>query len=237
MPRLYCPDLAQPGPLVLDGLEAHHLLHVLRGRCGDSVELFNGTGRQAQAEVVAVAKRNVTLRVDEVRVEPPASWSVTLATAVPKGDRFDWLIEKVTELGVTRLIPLTTARSVVDPRDSKLDKLRNTVIAACKQSGRNHLLEIGGVTCWSDFLAVRAAGPAFVADPDPSGLTLAAVPRGKSSLTFAVGPEGGFTSDEVAEAVNRGFQKLRLGPRILRIETAGVALAALALALVDTDEL
>ena len=156
-----------------------------------------------------------------------------LATAVPKGDRFDWLIEKATELGVTRIIPLVTARSSVDPREGKLDKLRQTIIAACKQCGRNHLLELSAVTAWSDFVRTEFSNrAAFIAHPssDPVDLAPEIIDFSRQpSLLFVIGPEGGFTDEEVAWAMSCGAKGLRLGSLVLRIETAAIALAALAI--------
>lgn len=214
----------------LDGTEAHHLMHVLRIGTGEVVELFDGRGLVATSEVKALRKRDVELTVVTSRREKSAVREVILGTAVPKGDRFDWLIEKATELGVTRIVPLLTSRSSVDPRDSKLDKLRQAVIAACKQSGRNHLLELTGVVPWADF--VRNEFPqrtAFIAQPAPLGSPLALAGNSaseQSSLVMAIGPEGGFTGEEVALAVAAGAKPVSLGPLILRIETAAVALAA-----------
>lgn len=229
--RFFAPSLSESGTLTLDGPEAHHLMHVLRIAAGEAVEVFDGRGLVVSAVVVAVRKRDVELRVVTSRRDAPPAREVILGTAVPKGDRFDWLIEKATELGVTRIVPLVTARSSVDPRDGKLDKLRQTVIAACKQCGRNHLLELSPVTAWADFvrneLPHRAAFIAHLspaANP-PSASMLDHLP----STVLAIGPEGGFTNEEVALAVAAGAKPISLGPLVLRIETAAIALAALAL--------
>ena len=232
--RFFAPSCSESGTLTLDGPEAHHLMHVLRIAPGEQVEVFDGRGLVVSAEVVALRKRDVELRVMAARREPSPTREVILGTAVPKGDRFDWLIEKATELGVTRLVPLVTSRSSVDPRDSKLDKLRQTVIAACKQCGRNHLLEISPVTAWADF--VRSELPhraAFIAHPssDASPLSPGLLTLGhQSSTVFAIGPEGGFTDEEVALAVASGAKPVSLGQLVLRIETAAIAVAALAAA-------
>lgn len=226
--RFYLTDLPETGAAVLDGLEAHHLLHVLRASAGEVVELFNGKGLVARAEVVKAGRRDVELRVLESRHETAPERQVIIGTAVPKGDRFDWLIEKAAELGVTKIVPLTTERSVVDPRDSKLDKLRQTVIAACKQSGRNHLLELAPVTPWGQFVR-ETLGPSrsFIAHPAPDAPVMSSALLGDhSQITFAIGPEGGFTDREVAMAIEHQVRPVSLGPLILRIETAAVALAA-----------
>ena len=205
-------------------------MHVMRGSPGDVVELFNGAGLVAQAEIVAVHRRDAELRLISSHQEERPLREVILATAVPKGDRFDWLIEKATELGVTRIVPLVTARSVVDPRNSKLDKLRQTVITACKQSGRNNLLELSPVAAWNDF--VKAEIPnreGLIAHLGAGTVPLSTVKWGNhSSVVIAVGPEGGFTDAEVSMAVASGAKSVSLGPLTLRIETAALALAACA---------
>lgn len=231
--RFFSPSFPESGAILLDGSEAHHLMHVLRITAGAVVEVFDGRGLVAAAEVVAVRKRDVELCVVAARRETPPAREVILGTAVPKGDRFDWLTEKATELGVTRIVPLLTSRSSVDPRDSKLDKLRQTVIAACKQCGRNHLLEVSPVTSWADF--VRSEFPnraAYVAHPtiDTGPLSpRASMFAPQPSRVFAIGPEGGFTDEEVALAVATGAKPVSLGPLVLRIETAAIAIAALSL--------
>ncbi len=231
--RFYSAPLPESGPCLLEGPEAHHLMHVLRIAAGEVVELFDGRGLVVTANVVAVRKRDVELNVVTARREAVPAREVILATAVPKGDRFDWLIEKATELGVTRIVPLITARSSVDPRDGKLDKLRQTVIAACKQCGRNHLLELSAVTAWSDFVMDEFSNrAAFIAHPslDSTDFTIELTGFSEQpSLLFAIGPEGGFTDEEVALAIRCGAKPLRLGSLVLRIETAAIALAALAM--------
>jgi 16S rRNA (uracil1498-N3)-methyltransferase len=188
--RFFCPSLTECGSVVLDGTEAHHLMHVLRAKPGEIVELFDGAGLVAVAQIASVRRRDVELTILAARREARPAREVILGTAVPKGDRFDWLVEKATELGVTRLVPLVTERSSVDPRDSKLEKLRQTVIAACKQAGRNHLLELSPVTSWSDF--VRAEMPhreSFVAHPTSEALPLGtAVGTEHSARLGAIGP-------------------------------------------------
>ncbi len=223
--RFFCPQLAESGSVELAETEAHHAIHVLRARPGDVVELFDGAGLAASCRITTIRKRDLELEVIESRRGADRQIDVTIATAVPKGDRFDWLVEKATELGVSRLIPLVTARSVVDPRSSKLEKQRQTVIAACKQSGRNHLMQISPVTKWSDFLSeIDSKQRVFVAHPGDHP-TEAFFSEG-SPMTLAIGPEGGFTDVEVNAATAAGARAMSLGRYILRIETAAVAFAA-----------
>lgn len=239
-------DLSQPAA-ELAGDEAHHLIHVLRKKPGGEIVLFDGRGGEARAEILTVARRTVELRIIDFRREPRDDrGGITLATAVPKGDRFRWLVEKATELCVHRLVPLVTERSVVRPGRGRLDKLRQTVIAACKQSGRNRLMEIAPPTPWNELLDHVSVGRPSKADrtalegrptrcgcrlliADSSGEDIASALRRvdeQSDLVLAVGPEGGWTAGELDRAVSSGGVPVCLGPLTLRIETSAVALAA-----------
>ncbi|TXT17464.1 MAG: hypothetical protein FD138_4576, partial [Planctomycetota bacterium] len=153
----------------LDGAESHHLLHVLRAKVGDRIGLFNGRGEEAIAELVNHRKRSAELRITDCWTTPNESGELVLATALPKGDRARWLVEKATELGVTRIIPLRTVRSVVEPGEGKIDKLTQAAIAACKQSGRSRLPQIESLMSLSDalreFSASQATHLLVVADP------------------------------------------------------------------------
>jgi len=225
--RFYLPARLDRPELTLDGPEAHHLAHVLRLSPGAEVTLFDGEGSEAVAEVVRVGKRDVTLRPLSV-TEVPESLPVplTLAVAPPKGDRFRWLVEKATEIGVTRLVPLLTRRTVVDPRDGKLDKLRHTVIAACKQSGRSRLMEISDPAKLESFLATQTENARHVL-LHPGGPPLGSMELADAAgVTLLIGPEGGFTNEEVEQAVAAGAAIASLGRTILRTETAGIAAGA-----------
>lgn len=229
-PRFYVPNLSDADRVDLDGPEAHHLLHVLRLSIGETITLFDGLGNEAVAEIVGRTKRAAQLRILSRFVTPDTTLPLILATAVPKGERFRWLVEKATELGVRRLVPLETARSTVDPRESKLDKLRQTVIAACKQSGRSRLMEIAPVTDWRAFLESECQNRrAFIAHPTSKPVDFSRFRNDDPTIltVVAIGPEGGFTEEEIENAQRRGMQPLSLGPRLLRIETAAIALAAL----------
>ncbi len=229
--RFYLPSELNVAAVELAGAEAHHLLHVLRCQVGEAVCLFDGKGTEATARIAATSKRTVELEIVAVRSSKgPEGMQLVLATAVPKGDRFRWLVEKSTELGVHRLIPLQTSRHVVDPGSGKLAKMRQTVIAACKQCGRNRLMQIDETTTWSTFLEKECHDqPVFVAHPGGQPIQDAArsVGAAGTSISLAIGPEGGFTDAEIDEAIQRGATPVSLGPRILRIETAALAMAAL----------
>lgn len=222
--RFYSPQPLGPGEVVLDGPEAHHLAAVRRFAPGDRVTLFNGDGFDYPAEVVAVGKRSVSLTVlGRVAADREVGFPLVVASAVPKGDRSDYLVEKLTELGATRFVPLVTARSVVRP---KAEKLARAVIEASKQCGRNVLMAVEAPVEWDEF-AIRADLPAvkLILHPD-GGAPLRDVPDVRSGVVVAVGPEGGFEPDEVQLARVNGWRPVTLGKRILRVETAATAVVA-----------
>ncbi len=213
------------GVVDLDGPEAHHLATVCRVRPGDAVCLFNGDGHEYPARVVEVAKRSVTLEVTAVESPPrEVGYRLEVAAPLPKGDRAQFLLEKLTELGVTSFTPLQTVRSVVQPREAKLEKLQRHVIEASKQCGRNVLLQVQPLIEWKTFCESPVLPPLrLMAHPNAERGTQSAE---RGDIVFAVGPEGGFTEEEIAQALAAGWRPVTLGPRILRIETAALALAA-----------
>ena len=208
--------------------EAHHLIHVMRGKPGDRVELFDGRGAAAAAEITEVKRNTVELRIHATTSEDDDATSrVILATAVPKGDRFRWLVEKATELGVSRLIPVNTTHSVVAPKTGKLDKMQQTVIAACKQCGRNRLMKIDEPRDWQSLVEREFPGAnVLVADPSGEDLQLVTSTTPAGDQILVVGPEGGLTDMEISIAHDAGAAIVKLGKHILRIETAAISLIA-----------
>jgi 16S rRNA (uracil1498-N3)-methyltransferase len=214
------------GPLTLDGPEAHHLATVCRLRPGDAVCLFNGDGHEYEARVSATAKRRVELEVTERRSpQRELPFLLRVAAPVPKGDRAQFLVEKLTELGVTHFVPLRTRRSVVHPRETKIDRFERHVIEASKQCGRNVLLRVEPLSDWEAFCRRADLGGLRVV-AHPGEPTTGGAGSTADAVTVAVGPEGGFTDEEIQEARRAGWRTLDLGPRILRVETAALALAA-----------
>ena len=230
--RFFVPELFAAPTVRLEGAEAHHLSRVRRLAIGDAVELFDGAGGAASAEITAIGKNSVELLTGPRNANAEAvRRPVELATAIPKGDRFRWLVEKATELGVDRLLPLRTERSVVHPGDGKLQKMQQAVIAACKQSGRNRLMAIEPTIDWVALTSTEFTERTVVV-AHPTGDPIKTVMNAADSqlpLLLVVGPEGGLTDREVQEAVSAGARLASLGQNILRIETAGVMLAAISL--------
>ncbi len=227
--RFYCADLSG-ADAVLNETESHHALHVLRMREGDEAELFDGGGITAEAVIEQTDRRCVRLRIRSRRTVPlPQRPSLTVAAAVPRGDRLRSMIEKLTELGVDRVIPLRTQRSVADPRPGRIDRLQATVISAMKQSGRNHLLKVDEAMEFSVVLR-NAAGSGqvlYMAHPGRAAEQQPVIPERDALLL--IGPEGGFTSEEVLQAADYGAHRLIWPEGILRIETAAVVFSALLL--------
>ena len=222
MDRFYCPDLAEGGVRTLPESEARHVRQVLRKPAGEAVVLFDGQGRSAEATLETVDRHGVCVRPAEVRTEPVPASSLIVAAAVPKADRLKWMAEKLTELGVRRFVPMQCARSVVEPRATKLEKLTQTVVSACKQCGRDRLMEIADPTPLADVLSMPA-DRRLIADV----LTeRRAGGRVEGTTLVLVGPEGGWTDEERAAAADAGFEAVGLATTVLRTETAAIAAAA-----------
>jgi 16S rRNA (uracil1498-N3)-methyltransferase len=225
----------------LSGPEAHHLIHVMRAAPGLRVTLFDGGGDEFTAAVERVGRSEVELSiVSRESIDRELPFDLTLGVALPKGDRQKWLVEKTVELGVARIVPLRTQRAVAQPVEQALDRLRRTVIEASKQCGRNRLLQIDEPQSWHAFVAGAAATACrLLAHPSVETTAAAAFPscrdlpsgcqaephRGRMVL-LAIGPEGGFVAEEVDLALSAGWRAVDLGPRILRVETAAILLAA-----------
>jgi len=222
--RFYTSEPLTLGEFVLSGPEAHHLAHVSRIGEGEVVALFNGDGLEYTASVLSVGKKQVVLQV--IAVESPRrerAFRLHIASALPKGDRGDFLVEKLTELGVTDFTPLITERGVVIPKETKVEKFERAVIEASKQCGRNVLMRIHPPRKLADWLKVETL-PRCRLLAHPGGRRLAV---GDEDVAIAIGPEGGFTDGEVAAATQNGFEIISLGPRILRIETAAIVAACM----------
>jgi 16S rRNA (uracil1498-N3)-methyltransferase len=213
---------------ILEGDEARHLARVLRAKIGDAVVLFDGRGREWPARVASIGRDRVELDAGEPHVDGPARGiPLTLAVALPKGDRQKWMVEKLTELGAARLVPLETARGVAEATASAQARLERVVIEACKQCGRNTLMEVAAGRSLNRLLAEVPAGACVViAHPGGRLLDDAAAPPATTEVIALVGPEGGFTDEELCIADRAGVIRVSLGPHILRVETAAIALAA-----------
>ena len=213
--------------VILTGAEAHHLIHVMRAAPGLQVVLFDGGGDEFHSVVDRTGRSDVHLSIlSRQRIDRELPLSLTLGVALPKGDRQKWLVEKATELGVGRIVPLLTRRAVARPNEQTLNRLRRAVVEASKQCGRNRLMQIDEPESWPDFVAQTAGEPnRLLAHPGAGGQV--AHQGKKTECILAVGPEGGFADEETAMALDAGWRAVDLGPRILRVETAAMLLAAM----------
>ncbi len=231
--RLYTPqDLAVDEVIELDEAAANHLLRVLRAKVGDGVTLFNGDGLDYQGVIDTVGKRSGTVALTTVHdpeTESPLRSHIGLCLS--KGDRFDWALQKATELGVSAITPLFSERVDVKlPSDRiarKQQHWQQVVASACEQSGRAVLPPVALPSTLTDWVRTVSADVKLVLHHHQAG----ALPKGTqpTSVALLIGPEGGLSPSEVADAQAQGFESLCLGPRVMRTETAPVAaLAALA---------
>jgi len=231
--RVYVEEpLSAGGNHVIEGSAANHVARVLRLREGDALTLFDGRGGEYDARITGFRKDAVQVEVREHRaVERESALDLTLAQGISRGERMDWVVQKATELGVRRIVPVLTERSVVrlDERQSerKLQHWRGIAIAACEQCGRNQVPEVTAPANF--FAAIRASDVQMMRlllSPSAS-LRARDLPR-PTAITLLIGPEGGLADNEEEAAIRAGFKPVQLGPRILRTETAAIAaLAAL----------
>lgn len=226
--RIFCEGELAPGTTIpLSAAAAYHVARVLRMREGASLIVFNGSGNDFQAEIVATQNNKVTVQLHAQTpgvAESPLR--ITLVQGVSRGERMDWTLQKATELGVSAIAPVLTARSVVRLDDKQAEKKQahwhGIVIGACEQCGRSRVPAVSPPLSLRDYLStVRKEGMRLVLSPTaPGSLTgLASLP---AKVELLIGPEGGLGDGEIASAQQAGFMPVRLGPRILRTETAAV---------------
>ncbi|MGB7989402.1 MAG: 16S rRNA (uracil(1498)-N(3))-methyltransferase [Candidatus Methylophosphatis roskildensis] len=234
IPRFFCSQPMIVGRILeLPHEVAHHALRVLRLRLGDAIVLFDGSGGEYRASLQDVGRRaRVQIETFEA-VDRESPLAVTLAQALPAGDKMDWVIQKAVELGVSAILPLITERSVVRLTGERADKraahLRGVARSACEQCGRTVVPSVEAITSLSEFLAAGVpAGVLRLVLSPRSGCKLASLTPPQQGAALLVGPEGGWSEAELAAICACGWRELTLGPRVLRSDTAGLAgLAAL----------
>jgi 16S rRNA (uracil1498-N3)-methyltransferase len=213
--------------------ETRHLRDVLRLREGEIVRVFDGFGREFSCEIEKIEKKETSLTIlEEVSPAAPASnLDLTLAAALLKGEKFDLVVQKAVELGVTRFVPVVTKRTDVKLKDSekKVERWRKIALEAAKQSARADLMRIETPTVLSDFLKIsasqRLSGENLLLFSEKSGESFSAISAGEK-ITAVIGSEGGWEDFEIEAAKNSGFQIVTLKGRVLRAETAAIAIAA-----------
>ncbi len=271
--RVYVEAAVAPGArLLLGGGAANHIARVLRLRSGDALTVFNGSGGEFAARVEEIQKDTVAVSVTEHRkFDRESPLSLTLAQGISRGERMDWVIQKATELGASRIVPVFTKRSVVrldgKQAERKLQHWRGIAVAACEQCGRNRVPELAAPLDFYDLLASTDAGaasagaaaaraaPGTAAHSDRAAsarsvpgasahsgpgarvgsgpVRVLLSPSGDARLDdlegvgagimVLIGPEGGLEDIEHEAALGAGFKAVRVGPRVLRTETAAIA--------------
>lgn len=237
VPRVFVDlPLCEHSELTLPPETAHYLLTVLRLGAGRPLTLFDGRGQEFAAELLQGSRKNAVVAVASAHTPATESpLATTVALGVSRGERMDWALQKLTELGVHRIVPLFTERAEVklsgDRLGKRLQHWSRILVSAAEQSGRVRVPELAEPQSLSDYLAHWAATAppaaehcALVLDPTANARLQSMPPPAQVSLL--VGPEGGLAGDEVHRAVGAGFTPMGLGPRVLRTETAPVAALA-----------
>jgi 16S rRNA (uracil1498-N3)-methyltransferase len=226
--RIFCAGpLTHGAEIRLPAAGAYHVARVLRLREGAPLSLFDGAGEEFRAEIVRVNGDDVTVRLGEQTtgtVESPLK--ISLVQGVSRSERMDWTLQKATELGVSAIAPVLSARSVVRLDDKQAQKKqahwRGIVIGACEQCGRSKIPAVAAPVSLRDYLAnTRKDGLRLVLSPSAPG-SLAGLASLPSKVELLIGPEGGLDDEELIAAQKAGFMPVRLGPRVLRTETAAV---------------
>ncbi len=240
MDRFFVPLKFNDNELWVDNDEAYHMLVVKRHKVGDKVQLFNGTGDECVAEIVEIfegtssRKKKAKVIITSLSVvNKEAELDITIAFSVPKGKYSDLIVQKCSELGVTRLVPLRAERSVVKSKSgSKEEKWRRIAVEASKQCGRNVVTDISDTVPFQTGVSklVQSHNLSLILDNKESHSGIKNILKDNpcvKSVLCMIGPEGGFTSKEVAIAESHGCVAAKLTPQVLRVETAAISIAAM----------
>lgn len=226
MPRFLLPP-DQWSAAELAGDEARHLTQVLRLQAGQQVTVFDGKGRRASATIQQAQRNHVSLSLGESTTSSPPLPHITLAQAIPKGKNMELIVQKAVELGVTRIQPLVTCHTVVQPSGRKPDKWRRIAVEACKQCGQDTLPVISEPVGLEDWLQQEAptGSMSLIASLVPGAMPMRDVLQAHEAPTHCsllIGPEGDFALDETNAALAAGYQAISLGDIVLRVETASL---------------
>jgi 16S rRNA (uracil1498-N3)-methyltransferase len=235
--RVYHDGPLEAGQFVpLNESSAHHLRNVLRLKAGQEIMLFNGMGGEYQARIHSIDKKSLTLEVIRYdAIDRESSLSITLVQGISKGQRMDFSIQKAVELGVDSIQPITTERCAVRQKGSRTDRKsthwQGVIASAAEQSGRTRFPGLMESTSLNEYLKQTPdSALKLVLDPLANDELCDLQPQGRE-VHLLIGPEGGLSDQEINTAKDAGFQPIKMGPRILRTETAGVAAIAVMQAL------
>jgi 16S rRNA (uracil1498-N3)-methyltransferase len=229
--RFFAPDAVPGDQFLLSGEQAHHMTNVMRFRAGERIVLFDGKGNEFPALILETGKKHVRLDVGPpVADAAQTDIKLSLAVSLPKGDRQKFMVEKLVELGATRLIPLKTTHSVAAAGPKVIARIQSQIIEASKQCGRNLLMHVEPEQTLEELDAMVSRSPdvhRLIATPGAKTSLAELEVDSRNEIVIAIGPEGGFTNDEQMLAVDRGWRETSLGSFILRIETAAIAATVL----------
>ncbi len=235
-------DLQSSKLTITDFKEIHHLTHVLRLQTGSEITIFNGHGEEAGARIDTITPRRISLtRISPVKNSAAGGVTLTLACAIPKKAKFETIIEKCTELGVDRIIPVITERTEVRLNDERQEKKRlryeTVAVNAAKQCQRNFLPAVDALTSFNDALKnltdTNAAFIPCLAGERKNLLTAFHIKPGQRNIIFFIGPEGDFTAKELKAALSAGCIPVTLGPHVLKVDTAAISAMAVAKLLLE----
>lgn len=229
-PRFFCPGgLVPDSDFLLPQAVAHHAERVLRLSIGDALVLFDGEGGECAGTLLTLGRQAAARLGPRQPVERESPVQITLVQALASGDKMDWVVQKAVELGAVAIQPVAAERSVLKLSGERAAKRvahwQQIAVAACEQSGRNRVPAVGDVMSLERYLARPAEGPRFVLAPGAEG-ALRHKARPAGPLSVLIGPEGGWSPAELELAARAGCEPLALGPRVLRTETAGLAVLA-----------
>ena len=233
--RFYIPVNLHSKEVIVSGKETHHMIHVMRLGIGDSVCIFNDMGDECTGRIAEIINGNVKVKIESVEnIKREIPLDITIAFSVPKGKRSNFLVQKCAELGVKRLIPLQSERSVVklhDNGEAKITKWRKVAIEASKQCGWNTVTDITDTSTFDKLMETAGSySLVLVASPSPGAPFLKEVMNSHSEVQDVlclIGPEGGFSDAEIEKAKNAGCLPVGLGIQTLRVETAAIAISAM----------
>lgn len=228
LPRIYCDQpLASGKQVTLDDKASGHLLRVLRCKIGSKIKLFDGHGQEFWATITTANKNQAMVTMEEAIANTcESSLYIHLGQSISRADKMHYTLQKAVELGITQITPLFTENSALKsakPFENRLSHWQKILISACEQAGRNYLPTLAPPQRLKDWLGLRKEEWRFILEPT-SKISLTAFPvKNPTTIALIAGPEGGLTSTEISLAQEYAFQAIRLGPRILRTETAAPA--------------
>lgn len=236
IPRFYCPlDIQENTEIILPDTLANHAMRALRLRNGDEIIIFNGQGGQwlGKIDFSQGISRVYNLVWQDINVETKGE--ITLIQALPSGDKMDWIIEKAVEMGVSHLIPIQAERSVLrlqgERMHKRLERWQRIIESATEQCGRTKLMTLSPVQSIHDLIFSNRT---FVCQPNAGHALQSILTQSTpSAISLLIGPEGGWSDKELQTLINHGAQAIQFGNRVLRTETAGIALVSACLSLLN----